>query len=68
MVMFPLILSLSNSFISIPSIVIVPELISYILHIKLNKVLFPAPLLPTNATVSPAFTLKVVFFRTEFLS
>ena len=59
-VILPLIESLSNSLILIPSIVISPESISYNLQSKLNIVDLPAPLLPTNATVLFASTLKFI--------
>ena len=58
-VIFPLMLSLVKSLISIPSTVIVPFSVSYILHKRLKIVVLPAPLFPTNATVSLAFILKL---------
>ena len=68
MVMFPLIDFLSNSFISMPSIVIFPPVTSYILQSKLNIVVLPAPDFPTKATVSLAFILKFISFKTGLLS
>ena len=66
MLKLPLIECLSNSFISIPSNVIVPLLTLLTADIKLNIVDLPAPDEPTNATVSLALILKLRSFNIFF--
>ena len=56
--MLPRIESLSNSFKSMPSIVIDPEFGSYNLQRRLNMVDLPEPLFPTKDTVSFLHNLK----------
>jgi len=66
--MLPRIESLSNSFKSMPSIVIVPEFGSYNLQSRLNMVDFPEPLFPTKDTVSFALIEKLIPFKIGSLS
>ena len=58
--------SSSKTFIFLPSIFISPLFILYSLQSKLNIVVLPEPLFPTNATVSLAFILNETSFNTSF--
>ena len=66
-VILPRIVSSDKSLMFSPSIRISPPLISYSFAKRLKIVVLPEPLLPTNATVVFASTLKDKSFNTGML-
>jgi len=47
-----------------PFTVTVPSSVLKNLANRFTRVVFPLPLFPTKATISPAFTFKFIFFNT----